>query len=88
MIDVPPTNLEGTALRQNPYRGYLVWLRSLLYAELGVLAALRVVGFSYVPAGVHFFLASHLASNFAYVLTNLHSSHQVSYIVFSLFSVH
>ena len=63
-------------------------MRSLHYVELGVLAALQVVGFAYVLAGVDFFLASHLMSNFAYALVGLHSSHQVSFIVFSLFCVH
>ena len=63
-------------------------MHNLHYVELEVPAALRVVGFVDELAGVHLFLASPLVSNFAYVLAGLHSSHQVSNVVVSLFFVH
>ena len=63
-------------------------MHNLHYVELEVPAALPVAGFADALVGVHFFLASPLVSNFAYVLVGLHSSHQVPFVVFSLFFVH
>ena len=63
-------------------------MHNLHYVELEVPATLPVAGFTDALIGVHFFLASPLVSNFAYVLAIFHFSHQVSYVVVSLFFVH